>query len=1236
MINFRYDILRKLGEGGSGEVFLVQDRFEPSRHYAVKVLHEGGAVSATETDEAFRNEVSALIDLSHPNLATVYDFGTIKAAEPAELAGRRFIVMELVNGADADKWLADTSLPAQEKIQVLEAVLLQALSALTYVHRNGIIHFDIKPANLVLVGEHGGGSMPLVKLMDFGFSKKADEAGGVDVRGTLEYTAPELLRGERPDHRIDLYSLGATFYHLVESKCPHENRNPVDLAKHVLNDPIEFSDHAWRDLEPLRTVVSGLLEKEPRKRYNSAAQAASELVQLHPSAAEMHKIYFGAALRPQFVGRESELARLHEVLRAFHSGSAEPKSCILLHGPDGMGKTSLIRESLKVVRSLGLEMIGTDASHPDVPFSGIERAVKLLTAGMNSLSGEARHVVEKYDGLMQLTSAANANPSAVWMAEKEKFVEVVARYICDCAGFAKTVIFADDYDRLDSVSQSVLRTVARDASAGSVLLIAATAASPESFPIQGGAEIHLDDLSPDDANRIAHFFFDDGAVATTVTAHMMQLYGGSPAVLIEAMNAAKNVLAELGSATQLASGDINTLLEEHLPKDIDEFLLRRFNRLTREQQLVMAVLSCFQEPAPMEVLVTVLPFHKRRTMDQVRYLHLDGLVRLSADGETISISMKRLKDAVYSSLEKGRDQMHAMIAAGLESIPGVRSFVTLQELGFQFHASNDTVKAASFLEQAGDEGLRLFAMQKAIALYQGAMKCLPADAEAATLERVSLKHAWALFHAGQYRESIAAAEAVSFRGAASDGGIFAIHKLIGLASSRLGETDEARTNLEAAISETPDELERLIVRQELIGLEIASGRFPEAVAACKEQIARASELSDIRSLASSYTDLGIAVFFMGEYDEAVKHFMEALKYYEAIGERTKVINSMNNIGNALSANGKFADAISYWDKAYSASQAYGTANQQAQILNNLGIASFSLRNYSKAEEYYLRARKLYERIDSQIGIAYSLSNIGEVRFAEGDLEAAIASWGEAKALYEAMETPHGHLECCLHLAGALFRLGDEQNMHVQLTEAAELIKGKSLETFMPKMHILMGQLHTLRKDYVSAAEEFGKARSALESSSSAEQYWQCMVYAAECQIRLGYPVKASEMLHEAASQASKLGFSKVVAEAMFQLGTIATEKPEALSEKAIVYFKKGLDAITKEPVSEITWKLAFALAREYHERGQSERAREYLVKTKLVVQFFLSRFKSQKMRERYLETDQKDKVLAAIETIIKR
>jgi lactate dehydrogenase-like 2-hydroxyacid dehydrogenase len=99
------------------------------------------------------------------------------------------------------------------------------------------------------------------------------------------------------------------------------------------------------------------------------------------------------------------------------------------------------------------------------------------------------------------------------------------------------------------------------------------------------------------------------------------------------------------------------------------------------------------------------------------------------------------------------------------------------------------------------------------------------------------------------------------------------------------------------------------------------------------------------------------------------------------------------------------------------------------------------------------------------------------------------------------------------------------------------------------------------------------------------------------------------------------------------LGTIAITMPKALPEKPLAYFKTGIDFLAKQPVSELTWMLSFALAREYHERGQRDRAKEYLKKANLVLQFFLSHFSSNELKNQYLSGEQRGKALATIEAL---
>lgn len=114
-----------------------------------------------------------------------------------------------------------------------------------------------------------------------------------------------------------------------------------------------------------------------------------------------------------------------------------------------------------------------------------------------------------------------------------------------------------------------------------------------------------------------------------------------------------------------------------------------------------------------------------------------------------------------------------------------------------------------------------------------------------------------------------------------------------------------------------------------------------------------------------------------------------------------------------------------------------------------------------------------------------------------------------------------------------------------------------------------------------------------------------------------------------------VGFAAIRAEAFYRLGAIASVEPGLLPERPLQYFKQGIELIAKEPVSELTWQLMYALASEYHQRGQQQRAREFLMKTNAVLEYFLSHFSTPELRMQYLNIDNKSRVLAAIRSVIR-
>ncbi len=263
-----YELVRRLGEGGAGVVWEAWQR-SPRRLVALKLLHPGRARAARR----FRREAELLGWLDHPGIARVYESGV--AETPA--GPQPFIAMELVRGERIDGWLARRATPARERL----ALLARLCDAVHHAHQRGVVHRDLKAAN-VLVDERG---QP--RVLDFGV---AHAAGGEDSRqtaagevvGTLASMSPEQVRGEPgpPDPRDDVYALGVLAYELLGGRRPFalEGLALHEAARVVLEqepEPLSRLDSLWRgDVE---VIVAKAMAKERARRYASAEELGRDL-----------------------------------------------------------------------------------------------------------------------------------------------------------------------------------------------------------------------------------------------------------------------------------------------------------------------------------------------------------------------------------------------------------------------------------------------------------------------------------------------------------------------------------------------------------------------------------------------------------------------------------------------------------------------------------------------------------------------------------------------------------------------------------------------------------------------------------------------------------------------------------------------------------------------------------------------------------------------------------------------
>ncbi len=267
----RYELGEVLGFGGMSEVHLARDT-RLHRDVAVKVLRADLARNPNFYLR-FRREAQNAAALNHPAIVAVYDTGEADT----EAGPLPYIVMEYVEGVSL-RDIVDNRGPI-EPDQAIE-IIADACQALNFSHQHGIIHRDVKPAN-IMISKTGA-----VKVMDFGIAHAIADAGNrltqtAAVIGTAQYLSPEQARGDKVDARSDVYSLGCVLYELVTGEPPFLGDSPVAVAyQHVREDPIPPSQkHAGISPE-LDAVILKALAKNPDNRYQTAAEMRADLVRV--------------------------------------------------------------------------------------------------------------------------------------------------------------------------------------------------------------------------------------------------------------------------------------------------------------------------------------------------------------------------------------------------------------------------------------------------------------------------------------------------------------------------------------------------------------------------------------------------------------------------------------------------------------------------------------------------------------------------------------------------------------------------------------------------------------------------------------------------------------------------------------------------------------------------------------------------------------------------------------------
>jgi ABC-type transport system substrate-binding protein len=686
----RYEIIREIGRGGMGVVYLAHDPFL-EREVAVKVVMPD--IVTPETIERFKREARVVAKMDHRSIVSVYDTG--------EDQGSLFFVMPFVSGTNLRTLLRNQSVSLGELVDIGA----QVASALNYSHSRGIIHRDIKPENIMVERERS--EEIRVRVMDFGLAMAPEQhrlTGTATVVGTMIYMSPEQVTGKQIDAKTDIYSLGTVLYECVTGQPPFSGEMQA-LVYRISNEiplpPRALQPQLDDDLEEL---LLRCLEKDPAKRpsglelfeklsrYSTHLIDSGKYITMLPTASALSIHYKKAVARP-FVGREKEFTELQRRLNAALAGECQ---LVFIGGEAGIGKTRLLEELETLAKARNIQLLHGRFAEIDraLPYHAYCEAIQEYFRNRSSLSPPAdfSDLAADLSSLFPvLAEVKELSPSGETpQSRAERFVkkfedrtyifELLAKTITRMAAGNALILLLEELHAAD-VSVEGLDYIVRRLALTQTLIVGTyrTTDIDKRHPVhkmissfkrdKHFASLQLGPLTPSGHREFLEKLMGGAGIEDTLADKFYEATEGNPYFtneLVRSLIDSGGIVKDDTGVYKLSSE--TALSIEELPATIQQTIEERLGRLPAEQLELLSTASILGKRFDFNDLVLMAP-DRTNLENNLEQLLISGFIEedRQSHGLHFSFSSGVLRDFLYSSIPRLRRRMlHRKYAEELE------------------------------------------------------------------------------------------------------------------------------------------------------------------------------------------------------------------------------------------------------------------------------------------------------------------------------------------------------------------------------------------------------------------------------------------------------------------------------------------------------------------------------------------------------------------------------------------
>ena len=918
-----------------GEVYRVLD-LEQSQACALKILNT--MVDQKAVYRRFYREFQVLKRFQHPRLVHTYAWGFAEE--------RPYFTMEYLSGKTLEKIIADHAMLGRFRASYFFALVQQIVEGLAYIHAQGAVHRDLKPSNIMVLETEEGIE---TTILDLGLAKfrhlqsvSITQTGA--TIGTAEYMSPEQGKGLWVDHRSDLYSLGVILYEMLTGVPPFSGQNPISvILKHIRESPPPMGETHIEIPEQTQEIVLKLLAKEPVDRYQSAEElvqalngvASSGFVVPDDEQRDVHR----KVMRPQFVGRESEMKTLRAMLKDVQAGE---QRVVLISGEAGVGKSRLVEE-----------LLGDALIHDFLCLKGAGREEGGQIYGA---------LIDAFQGTTDLMGRLPDSLETDKFSVMEHWLQLLK-----CLRQKQPIVLClEDVQWLDELTLEFLQYVLRDPEPCPFLLCLTCqwskgeSLSEEIENFINGNEfaeairIQVENLPREEVGYLAASMLGERSIPPDALQTLFRETGGQPLFVVEAVRTL--VHADVVQQNVFGDWQWGEFPETLLSDDISEVLYRRITALSAVQRQVMEYACVFLNDFSFELLATIWLGDELELLGVLEDLIAEGLLITYGDEERYRFSQGLYRRAIYDRMQDVRRRLlHREIGNALEEMDDAEELT--EELADHFMAAEEQNKAVKYARLSGKKALKKHAYRQALRRFEAVRGWTNGrdgffESQADTIDFLC-DYADVLRNCGQYNRAL---------------------EFLDEAKALLPDD---RNDLKARILENIGGIHSMLQHR-----EIAEGYILEAL-----QLYR--ELDDLDGEIQALSSLAYLCDVSGRHEEAIAYMRREIEKRRVLGDPENEAFIQGREGQAALMGFRFEIAKENLEAAVKASQQQGLEYHRIGVLNLLQRVYFYQGDFNRAEAVCNEVIGEWQKRGFIHWEAANFLYLGELALERGDFSGAL-------------------------------------------------------------------------------------------------------------------------------------------------------------------------------------------------------------------------------------------------------